>query len=110
MAETPRARGSGPIDVRASVLDDAGGPRSIAAVSEDPPVVARVVIEIRSDGSRTIARGAMEDVASGERVAIEAQGTTPLALAAALAKHIVSAPALARHAVRGFIAGRLRGR
>jgi hypothetical protein len=28
------------------------------ALQEEPPVVARLVVEIRSDGSRTIARGA----------------------------------------------------
>ena len=43
----------------------------------EPPVVARLVIEIRSDGTRTIARGAAEDVALGERVQIEAHGATP---------------------------------
>jgi hypothetical protein len=67
-----------------------------------------VVIEIRSDGSRTVARGAMEDALSGESVAIEARGTTPMALAASLAKTIFSAPMLARHAVRALIASRTR--
>jgi hypothetical protein len=50
----------------------------------------------------------MEDVASGERVAIEARGTTPMALAASLAKTIFSAPMLARHAVRALIQARTR--
>jgi hypothetical protein len=67
-----------------------------------------MVVEIRSDGSRTIARGAIEDALSGERVAVEARGTTPMALAASLAKNIFSAPALARHAVRALIQGRRR--
>ncbi|MCA9645822.1 MAG: hypothetical protein H6718_05750 [Polyangiaceae bacterium] len=61
----------------------------------DPPVVARMVIEIRSDGSRTIARGALEEVVSGEKVAIEAHGTTPMALAANLTKSLLSAPLMA---------------
>ena len=56
------------------------------------PVVARLVVEVRSDGSRTIARGAMEDASSGLQVAIEASGSSPLALALALAKSIFSAP------------------
>jgi len=60
------------------------------------PVVARIVVEIRSDGSRTLARGAMEDTASGTRVALEASGATPLELALALAKSIVAAPWLPR--------------
>jgi hypothetical protein len=80
----------------------------LAESPDDPPVVARMVIEVRSDGTRTIARGAMEDVASGERVAIEARGTTPMALAASLAKTIFSAPMLARHAVRALIQARTR--
>jgi len=66
-----------------------------------------MVVEIRSDGSRTIARGALEDVASGESVGIEARGTTPMALAASLAKSMFSAPVLARHAVRALIQNRL---
>lgn len=61
----------------------------------DPPVVARMVIEIRSDGSRTVARGALEEVVSGEKVALEAHGTTPMALAASLTKSLLSAPLLA---------------
>jgi hypothetical protein len=81
---------------------------TLAERPDDPPVVARMVIEIRSDGSRTIARGAMEDAISGERVAVEARGTTPMALAASLAKSIFSAPMLARHAVRALIAARTR--
>jgi hypothetical protein len=76
----------------------------------EPPVVARLVVEIRSDGARTIARGAIEDVHRGERVAIEAAGTSPLQLALALARSIVQLPRLgARSAVRGLL-GRRRGR
>ena len=53
-----------------------------------------MVIEIRSDGSRTIARGALEDVDNGERVAIEARGDTPLGLAASLLRNMAEAPLL----------------
>ena len=70
---------------------------------DEPPVVARLVIEIRSDGTRTIARGAAEDVLLGEKVAIEAEGTTPLALAASLARSLFSLPALARTAARALL-------
>jgi hypothetical protein len=70
-------------------------------------VVARMVVEIRSDGVRTIARGALEDATSGERVAIEARGSTPMALAASLAKSMFSAPVLAKQAVRALIQSRL---
>jgi hypothetical protein len=75
-------------------LTDAGG--DLPAAVPELPVVARIVVEIRSDGSRTLARGAMEDTASQTRVAIEASGATPLELALALAKSIMQAPWLPR--------------
>ncbi len=78
----------------------------LAEAPDEPPVVARMVVEIRSDGRRTIARGAMEDAATGERVAIEANGTTPMALAASLARTMLSAPALAKHAVKALLSSR----
>lgn len=77
-----------------------------ASVVRDPgelPVVARLVVEIRSDGTQTIARGAMEDAASGQKVAVEASGENPLALALSLAKNITSAPWLARQAFRALM-------
>jgi hypothetical protein len=87
----------------------AGPARSeLAERPGDPPVVARMIIEIRSDGTRTVARGAMEDAINGERVAIEARGSTPMALAASLAKSMFSAPMLARHAVRALLQARSR--
>ena len=68
-----------------------------------PPVVARLVVEIRSDGSRTVARGALEDVAAGEHVALQAEGTTPLSLAIALARSLVKAPFLGRVMARALL-------
>src|SRR4030095_11395647 len=59
-----------------------------------PPVVARLVVEIRSDGTRTLARGALEDASAGEHVAVEAEGHTPLELGIALARSIVKMPFL----------------
>ena len=50
----------------------------------------------------------MEDVATGERVAVEAKGTTPVQLAGSLAKTIFSMPLLAKHAVRSLLEGRRR--
>lgn len=75
------------------------------AAEEDglPPVVARMVVEIRSDGSRTVARGALEDMTSGERVALRADGSTPLALASALAKSLLKTPLFAKQAVRALL-------
>src|SRR5688572_22497509 len=63
---------------------------------EEPPVVARLVVEIRSDGTRTIARGALQDATLGQEVAIKAEGTTPLALAASLVRAMLKAPSLSR--------------
>jgi hypothetical protein len=68
-------------------------------------VVARLMVEIRSDGRRTIARGAAEDRVSGERVAIELRAGSPFELLLSLARTIGSLPALARTTF-----GALRGR
>ncbi|MBX7082837.1 MAG: hypothetical protein K1X88_26765 [Nannocystaceae bacterium] len=51
---------------------------------EDLPVVARLAIEIRSDGSRTVARGAMVDAASGTEAAIRVEAGSLVELAAKL--------------------------
>ncbi len=60
------------------------------------PVVARLAIEIRSDGRRTIARGAMQDLDSGQEVAIEVSAGSVLELAGqlttALARTLFSLP------------------
>ena len=75
--------------------------------SNEPPVVARLVVEIRSDGTRTIARGAIEDAQLGERVAIEARGDSPIQLAIALARALTQLPRLAaRSTVRGLLSRR----
>lgn len=63
---------------------------------QELPVVARLVIEIRSDGSRTVARGALEQAQApgeaAERVAVEARGGSPAALALDLLRAVMSAP------------------
>ncbi|HKQ71072.1 MAG TPA: hypothetical protein VJT73_17115 [Polyangiaceae bacterium] len=69
----------------------------------DLPVVARLMVEIRSDGSTTIARGAMEDNLTGQKVAVEASGATPLALALSLAKSIAGTPWMAAQAFRALL-------
>ncbi len=76
------------------VKDDAGS--NVPSLAEELPVVARLIVEIRSDGTRTLARGAMEDAASGTRAAIEAAGATPMELAMALAKSMLAAPWIKR--------------
>jgi hypothetical protein len=73
----------------------------------EPPVVARLVVEIRSDGSRTIARGAVEDATTGQQTRLEARGESPMQLALALARALARLPRLgARSAVRGLLARR----
>ena len=81
----------------------------LPATEPQLPVVARLIIEIRSDGTRTVARGAMEDATSGTSAAIEASGSTPLELALKLAKSIVAAPWLNRALARGALT-KLAGR
>jgi len=70
----------------------APGAREDLEATSEPPVAARLVIEIRTDGTRTVARGAIEDAILGERVAIKVEGQTPLELFTALAKALVDAP------------------
>lgn len=70
---------------------------ALQPADDDLPVVARLVIEIRSDGTRTVARGALEQAEVGEgsapeRVAIEARGGSPTALAADLLRSLISLP------------------
>ncbi len=72
------------------------------ASADEPPIVARMVIEIRSDGTRTIARGAAEDASTGEKVAIQIEGTTPLALALSMMKTVATLPTLARTAMKAL--------
>jgi len=72
----------------------------------EPPIVARLVVEIRSDGTRTIARGALQDASIGQEVAIKAEGTTPLSLAASLMRSLFSAPLLGRVFARALTAAK----
>ncbi len=83
-------------------------PRADVEVAAEPPVVARLVVEIRSDGTRTIARGALQDAALGQEVAVQAEGTTPLALAFALVRSIVKAPFLGAALTRALLRPRTK--
>ena len=73
--------------VSASALERPSASTALTS-DDDLPVVARLVIEIRSDGTRTVARGAVEDVASGQKTGIVARGGSPLALAADLTRSL----------------------
>lgn len=84
--------------------------RALEAEGDLPPVVARMVVEIRSDGRRTIARGAIEDRILGETVQVRVDGATPLSLARELAMSLLKTPVFAKKAIATLLAGRLRGR
>jgi hypothetical protein len=92
--------------VREDVLTETR-PGGVPVAHEEPPVVARMIIEIRSDGTRTVARGALEDVISGERTSIEASGGTPIQLAASLASSLLATPFMLGRAAGALVRGRL---
>ncbi len=85
-------------------------PPSEVEPSREPPVVARLVVEIQSDGSRTIARGALQDASVGQEVSVQAEGTTPLQLAFALVRSMLKAPFLARAFTRALLRPKPDGR
>jgi hypothetical protein len=60
--------------------------------TQEPPVVAQLMIEIRSDGSHTIARGALHDLRSQESAHVHAEGKTPAQLIASLLGSLLSLP------------------
>ena len=62
-------------------------PAPLAQPGPEPPVVARLMVEIRSDGSHTIARGALEEMTTGEKVAVEARGDSPAQLVSVWLHH-----------------------
>ena len=105
MADQLRRRPSaGPIGGAGSA-GDGRRPKAAEAIEakREPPVVARLVVEIRSDGSHTIARGAAEDAVTGERVSVQAEGATPLALILSLLKSALELPTLAKTFTKGFL-------
>ncbi|HEY2735550.1 MAG TPA: hypothetical protein VGI70_16250 [Polyangiales bacterium] len=66
--------------------------RDVPVQVDEPPVVAQLMIEIRSDGSRTIARGALNDLRSGESAQVHAEGRTPTELMLSLAQALIALP------------------
>ena len=90
-------------DAGTRALAKAAPPAPLANQGPEPPVVARLMVEIRSDGSTTIARGALEEMTTGEKVAVEARGSTPAQLGAQLARALVATPFLARAAMKAML-------
>jgi hypothetical protein len=66
--------------------------RDAPAPVSEPPVVAQLMIEIRADGSRTIARGALNDLRTGESAQVHAEGRTPAELMVSLASSLLALP------------------
>jgi hypothetical protein len=85
-------------------------PSSLVEEADLPPVVARMVIEIRSDGTRTLARGAIEDRLRGETVQVKLESGSPLALAKQLAETLLRTPGTAKKALAAALTGRFRRR
>lgn len=65
---------------------------TLGTPKDEPPVVAQLMIEIRSDGSRTIARGALHDLRTNESANVRAEGRTPGELIASLLGSLLSLP------------------
>ena len=70
----------------------AAKPGQVQVAHNEPPVVAQLMIEIRSDGSRTIARGALHDLRANESAHVHAEGDTPAQLIASLLQSLLSLP------------------
>jgi hypothetical protein len=83
----------GAIDAKSGLTRTETG--SLSDPRPEPPVVARLMIEIRSDGSRTIARGALEDIVNDKNVALQAEGRTPAELARSLTAMLLGLPLFA---------------
>ena len=71
---------------------------AVPTATPELPVVARMVVEIRSDGARTMARGAVEDLRTGEKTELKVEGASPLLLVASLLNSLRSVPSLVRDA------------
>jgi hypothetical protein len=78
------------------------------ASADEPPVVARLVVEIRSDGHITVARGALEDAQLGERTSLEVKSGTPFQLVLSLVNALFHLPAFASSVAQALLAGRMK--
>lgn len=79
--------------IREALAKSGPDSKSVPAVRTEPPVVAQLMIEIRSDGSHTIARGALHDLQSNESAHVHAEGQTPAQLVTSLLSSLLSLPA-----------------
>ena len=70
---------------------------------DELPVVARMVVEVRSDGSKTVARGAIEDLQTGQQVAIQTDAMDTNELSTALAQSLLATSGLAKEALKALL-------
>lgn len=103
--EAVRRAGERALETTAAIQATRTG--SLEQTGPEPPVVARLVVEIRSDGSQTIARGALEDTVTGQRVAVRADGTSPANLARSLASTLVTLPLFASRIAKAIQRGEI---
>lgn len=76
------------------------------APADELPVVARLVVEVRSDGTRTVARGSLADARFGEVQSVEVKGASPYQFALSLMTALLRAPAFASAAARALLPAR----
>jgi hypothetical protein len=77
--------------------------------ADEPPVVARLWVEIRSNGNLTVARGALENGQLDERTSLEVKGATPFQLTLSLVKALFQAPAFVRSFTQALLTQRANG-
>jgi hypothetical protein len=77
--------------------------------ADEPPVVARLWVEIRSNGNLTVARGALENGQLDERTSLEVKGATPFHLTLSLVKALFQAPAFVRSFTQALLTQRANG-
>jgi hypothetical protein len=105
---------AGSDEKEATLVPRPADPLQRADADEDLPVVSRLMIEIRSDGSRTVVRGRMEDHSGDEPQAVqmEARAATPVELVKTLTRALVDVmrggPASLGTVIRGLLPGRRR--
>lgn len=85
-------------------------PPANVPLADEPPVVARLVVEIRSDGHRTVARGSLEEAELGKRTSIQVEGATPSQLLLSLVSALFHLPAFAGSVAHALLAGRSQDR
>lgn len=103
-ADTAAASESAPSET--NLRAPLGDSEALQSQPDEPPVVARLMVEIRSDGTRTIARGAIQDQLSGEQVSLVAQGNSPLELAGQLLKSLMTTPLMAGDLAKAMLKAR----